>query len=560
MKRTLILSFMLGLLCFSCAGGGSDSKSGSTSITNGSSTGAATTIAASPYAVSVAETASSYHAEDVIGNIHFDYAIDVDLTARTAKLTTASEAINITNDGITILTVGGTNVVIAGTDTGITVTSTVDAAIRYNLTGTFNGTLTFSSADIYQIHLNGVAINASAGPALNLESSQKAFIVTASGTTNTLADSANRTLKMKAALFSNGPIIFSGDGTLSVSGCYKHGIFSNDYIRINGSTLHVAASVKDAVRSVNAFIFDDGNLSINATGTTTDDESKGIKVEGLEGDTGVGKGFIVINGGTIDITSVGKAITAAWDIDEDADTSSTIDDPDPDVIINNGVINITTTGQPYENADGSSLSPEGIEAKSDMTINNGYLTINTTDDALNAGKSITINGGYLYCASSHNDAIDSNGELSLKGGVLVAIGSSAPEGSFDYDDDDPSTTYAFRINGGTFVGIGGNTAKPTSVTQSVVVLGSLASGAMALKSSNGEVAFAFTIPHSYNTMILSSPNISTGTKYTLYTGGSVAATNVFHGLYLGSITYSGGLTASSFTVSSAITKIGGEYF
>ena len=50
------------------------------------------------------------------------------------------------------------------------------------------------------------------------------------------------------------------------------------------------------------------------------------------------------------------AITAAWDIDDDATTAVTSDDPDPYVEINNGVIDITTTGTPYETAT-ASLSP-----------------------------------------------------------------------------------------------------------------------------------------------------------------------------------------------------------
>lgn len=559
MKRNLIWIVIICLFCFSCSDTGSESDSSEET----SSSNTATAIDSSTYADSVAVTASTYKTADVVNNTTFSYIIDIDFTANTAKLSTASTALAITTDGVTPLTVGSTNVIIARTTNGITVTSTVDAAIRYNLSGTLSGTFIVSSSSEsshpYQLYLNGVTINATAGPAFDLESTQKVFVVAASGTINTLKDSSTRTITKKAALYGLGPIIFSGDGTLSVTGSYKHGIFSDDYIRVRGTTLNVAVSAKDAVRSVNGFIFDDGTFTINATGTTVDDESKGIKVEGVE-DTGAGKGYIVINGGYITITSVGKAITAGWDIDEDAETTDTSDDPDPYVIVNNGVIKITTTGTPYEytTANGTvSCSPEGIEAKSNLTINNGYITISTTDDALNAGESITLNGGYLYLASSDNDAIDSNGTLTITGGVIVAIGAEAPEGSFDCDVN------TFAITGGTFVGIGGTITQPTTsaVTQNVVVLGSLTSGnTMAIKASDGTVVFAFTIPQSFATMVLSSPDIATGTKYTVYTDGTVSADNVFNGLYLGSLNYSSGTAGSSFTVSSKITKIGGVYF
>lgn len=554
MKKRLMVIVITCLFCFACSN--SDSTSDTSEDTSSSTT--ATAIDSTSYADSVASSTGTYSTSDIVDNTSFDYTIDIDFTANTAKLSSSSSTLTITTDGVTPLTVGSTTVTIAKTSDGISVTSTVDAAIRYNLSGTLSGTFVVSSASEsdypYQLYLDGAIINATSGPAFDLESSQKVFIVAASGTVNTLNDSATRTSTKKASLYGLGPMIFSGSGTLSVTGSYKHGIFSDDYIRVRGTTLNVAVSAKDAVRSVNAFIFDDGNLTISATGTATDDESKGIKVEGAE-DTGAGKGYIVINGGYITITSVGKAITAAWDIDEDAETADTSDDPDPYVVINNGVITITTTGTPYETTT-ASCSPEGIEGKSSLTINDGYLTINTTEDSLNAGGPITINGGYLYLNSDY-DAIDANGILTITGGVIVAIGGSSPEGPFDCDNN------SFIVTGGTFVGIGGTTSQPASgaSTQTVVVLGSITSGsAMALKDDDGNVVFAFEIPQSFATMVLSSPQIVTGTKYSIYTGGTVSAENVFNGLYLNSLDYEDGTSLSSFTVSSIITKLGGVYF
>jgi hypothetical protein len=408
------------------------------------------------------------------------------------------------------------------------------------------GTLSVSSEEDYQLYLDDVTISATDGPALNLESSQKVFIVTASGTTNVLTDSATRTtMTMKAALYGKGPMVFSGEGALEVTGSYKHGIFSKDYIRVRSGELEVAVSAKDAVRSVNGFIFDYGDLTINATGTTTDDESKGIKVEGSEDDDGAGRGYVVINGGYLDITSVDKAITAGWDVDDDAETSTTSDDPSPYVEINNGVIYVTTTGTPTDD-----LAPEGIEGKSDVTINSGYLIVSTTDDGINAGDSITINGGYLYCASSDNDAIDSNGPLTISGGVIVAIGAGSPEGAFDCDNN------TFAITGGTLVGIGGDLSTPSTsaTTQNVVILGNGTQGStLGVEADDGTVVFAFTIPQTYSTMLLSSPDIATGTEYTTYTGGTASGDETFYGLYLGDLGYSGGTAGTSFTVSSSVT-------
>ncbi len=532
-----------------CGGGSGGTTGGSPGTTTPDEIGSA------PFAVSVAESASTHDPADVVSNTDFGATIGIDFTANTARVS-PDAAETITADGVTLLDSGGKSVVITKTANGITVNSTVTENVKYDLSGQLSGTLTVSSSTAYQLYLDGVTINGTVGPALDLESAQKVFLVSASGRTNTLADAASRTMTMKAALYGKGPMVFSGEGTLRVTGSYKHGIFSSDYIRVRGGTLNVAVSTKDAVRSVNGFIFDDGNLTITATGTTIDDESKGIKVEGSE-TTGTGKGFVVINGGYITVSSVGKAITAGWDIDEDATTTTTSDDPSPYVVVNQGVITLTTTGTPYEYVSGGttvSCSPEGIEGKTDLTINSGYLVINTTDDALNAGNSVVINDGYCYCASSSNDAIDSNGKLTIAGGVTVAIGGGSPEGPFDCDQN------TFLISGGTVVGIGGTTSR-LAPTQNTVVLGGVAAGStMSIKASDGTAAFSYMVPQTCATMVLSSPNIKTGTRYTVYTGGTVTAANVFRGLYLGSLGYTGGTAGSAFTVSSSVTKLGGVYF
>jgi hypothetical protein len=567
MKPTPTLAVAAALLCVSVAG--CDSSQSNKSTDSSSSTSSATTDSTSTtsttYAVSVAEKAASYNAADIVDKTTFDYTVNVDFTAGVAQLTTAQVQGLPTEAGrsITMVSTDGTNVAITKSAYGYTVDSTGTGKVTFGLAGTLTGTLTVNSNSVYELNLNGVTINGSQGPALDLESSQKAFVVLASGTTNTLTDAATSSaMKKKGALHAMGPTVVSGDGTLSVTGNYKHGIWCNDYLRIRGGTINVTVTAKNAIQPVNGFIFDDGKLTIEGKGTTKGDESKGLKVEGAEG-TGTGKGYIVINGGYITVNSVGKAITAGWDIDEDATTTTTTDDPDPYVEVNAGVLTLTTTGTPYEYTQSGvtySLSPEGIEGKSRLTINSGYIVISATDDALNAGKALTINGGCIYAASSSNDGIDSNGNLTINGGLIVAIGTNAPEGSFDYDDDDPSTKFAFTITGGTFVGIGGNTAQPTAVAQNVVVLGSLASGTtMALKTSS-TAAFAFTIPKSFATMILSAPTIVAGTNYSVYTGGTATADRTFKGLYAGNLSYTGGTLVGTFTANAGITKTGGVYF
>lgn len=495
----------------------------------------------SPMSASVAKTAVSYNPADLVENVTFAQTVSVDLTAGTASA-------------------GANSVTVRKTAFGLAIESTGTKPVKFELSGTLAGTLTVKSEAEYALFLDGASITATEGPALDLESRSKAFIVTKEGTVNTLADSAERdkSMKQKGAIYGAGTIVFGGSGTLSVAGNYKHGILAEDTIRVTGGAINISVSAKNAIQTVNAFIFDDGSLTVKATGDALGEESKGIKVDGVDDASGAGKGYIYINGGSIDITSVSKAITAAWDIGEDASKDFTAGNPDPFVEINSGIVKVTTTGKVIkkgtvaDNPD-ASCTPEGIESKARMTINGGSISISTADDCLNAGDSIVINGGYVYAMSSDNDSIDSNGSITITGGVIVAGGSQIPEAAFDCENN------AFTITGGTLVGIAGTTSEPTasSCAQNVVVLGGGTAGStFALRAKDGTTAFAFAIPRDYETMVLSSPAIKTGVGYMPVTGGALSGESVFNGLYLGKLRSAGGTDGNAFTVSSGVTMQG----
>ena len=495
---------------------------------------------------------ASYNALDIAENYTFSDTVSINL----AKETVESSIIDPTGFSSSAVSAGN-GVTVESNNDEIIITSTGTGYICYTLSGSGSKTLSISSASAFKLSLNGAVLSAENGPALNISSSVRAFIESVDGTVNELSDNGNRSdsLDQKAALYSEGTLIFCGTGSLEINADYKHGIVSSGYIRILEGTLEVNVSARDAIRSSNGFIFDDGNLTISATGTTVDDESKGINVKGDESTSGAGMGYIIINGGTIKITSVSKGITASWDIDDDADTASTDDDPDPDVIINNGKITIATTGDVYDTGE-ASCSPEGIEGKDSLTVNNGYLTIVTADDCLNAGTDISIKGGYIYCKSTDSDAVDSNGTLHISGGVITAIGSGAPEGAFDCDQN------TFSITGGTLIGTGGSTSTPTAsaITQNTVIMSgtSFNSGdILSVFSSDETCVMAYEMPSGASNILFSCPELESSETYSVYAGGTADSDSVFNGLYLDNLICTGGSFKSSFTINSTVTTSGG---
>mgnify|MGYP000961098458 CR=1 FL=1 len=154
----------------------------------------------------------------------------------------------------------------------------------------------------------------------------------------------------------------------------------------------------------------------------------------------------------------------------------------------------------------------------------GIKVVGDDDSSYGAGKGyIEINGGTIAITTTGSVYEYNSGGTTL---------SCAPEGI--------EGKSRVTITGGTIIGIGGVTSQP-AVTRNTVVYGSMTAGqTIALKSSSSTV-LAFTIPQACATMIISSPDIVTGTSYSVYSGGSVAAYGTgFHGLYLGNLTYTGG--------------------
>jgi hypothetical protein len=273
-------------------------------------------------------------------------------------------------------------------------------------------------------------------------------------------------------------------------------------------------------------------ITILSTGTG----GKGISVDG----------DITINGGTLDVTTTGKTYTynAAYD------TKSKAIKSDNNITINDGTISLKTS------TDGA----EGLECEYTLTINGGTIEIDSYDDAINASGgangrsgSIVITGGKIFCNASGNDGIDSNGTISISGGTIISPGTTAPEEGFDCDNN------TFAVTGGTLIGFGGATSKPTAgATSTCTVECNVSySDIYHIEAADGTEIMTFKMPRPYNgtvCMLFGGGGMERGTGYTLYSGGSVSGGTDFHGLYSGAA-YTKGTAIETFT-GSAYTTVG----
>jgi hypothetical protein len=480
----------------------------------------------------------------LVENYSFE-TIEIDLD--TLTVTTSSSVLSVsdgTSGATEVLLNGETVITISEDNYGVTIDSTAPAEtlIEYALYGGYSQTVTLYSKKDFKLSLNSVTIESNDGPAINIQSNDRAFVELTAGSVNTLSDGTTwsdrllpdgEEMDLKGTVFSEGGLIISGSGGLNVTANTKHAIASDDHARLREGDVVLTVNEKTGIRVNDAFVMDGGDLEISAS------SGKGIMAEGREDDT-TPLCFVTINDGNLDITSSGKAIAAAWE-SEDGDTSTTADDPDPRITINGGAINIKTSG-------------EGLESKSDILINAGELLIDAADDGINGLGSIEINGGYIAITSSTNDAVDANGPMTINGGVIVAHGAGVPEGGLDNDQS------TFAVTGGIFVAFGGRNSTPTTsaTTQNSVALGSISSGLLTVKDNSGNIAIAYEMPES-GSVLVTSPDFQTGTTYSIYNGGQIGSySENFNGLYLDPESHSNGSEGESFTISSTVTNLGND--
>ena len=540
-KITGAAILMAGLMMVSCSEGEDLTTMG---INDNSSTNNGTDTSA------VDAVVIEDNADDFIENTTFDDTIEVVFTNGSANVKGEADGVTVTLDGGDII-----------------VNSTTNNFIMYELSGTTNnGMFKLYSDRKWGITLKDVDITNDDGPAINVQSGKRGFVVLADGTTNRLADGstyASSSEDQKGTLFAEGQICFSGAGSLTIDAHAKSAINSDDYLFFRHSgTISVTASNGNAVRGKDRVTVRAGSLNITALGNG----KKGIKSDGR----------VVFNGGTTIITTTGAAV---YDADEGdiagvsgvkCDSTFTMNEgeltikcsgkgakgisTDMGAVFNGGTLLVTTTGTTYTysrsldskakgvkadgniNINGGSLTvnatggegSEGIEAKNTILVTGGTVYVTSYDDALNSAGDMTISGGTVFGYGMNNDGLDSNGNMFLRGGVVMGFGGKTPEEGLDVAENK-----YLSITGGHVIGLGAAlmTKPSASVTKQYcwVTTASMSKNAdISVTTGSETYSFPFKTPLSLNTayVVLSTPAMSANSAVSLSIGSSSTTGNL----------------------------------
>ena len=348
---------------------------------------------------------------------------------------------------------------------------TISAAGYYDVSGTLtDGSLVVDAgknAKVF-IRLNGVSITCSDDAAIRVNQADKVFLTLADGTENALTSGETYSAaaladKTDGAIFSHDDLTINGSGSLTVTAAYKHGIAANDSLRITGGTITVTAP-SDTIHVNDSLHITGASLTLNAGD------------DAIHSDTS-----IAILGGSITVTSCYEGIEAL------------------EILMEDGTVTVTSTD-------------DGINA----------CGTETADGSL---PSVTINGGtvtLLNPSGRDADGIDSNGNIDINGGrVYISLVGDGSNCALDYGSENGGVC---RINGGTVVACGGSsmleTMSETSAQPSLLYAGTTqaAGTEITLQDAGGEILLTYTAPNSFSAVLVSCPEMQTGSTYTLNLG------------------------------------------
>lgn len=534
------------------------------------------------------DSAGDSSSDDDIANTNFTRLVTVTYSGSGASVSGYSAV----SDLFTVTTSGNK----------VEITYTGSENVVYKLSGSASdGYFKLYSSKKQAIWLAGLDLTCTSGAAINNQSGKRTFVYVEG--TNTLSDASSASYSavgdedMKGVFFSEGQLVFSGSGSLTVnaknsqskSGIVSddyvrfmksptvtvtcgssagHGVKANEYVQLSSGTLNITAkaNMKKGITSDDYVIVEGGTATINISGgvayDSEDAEYKGTA--GIKADN-----YFKMTGGVVTITnsgSGGKGVRAGSETYSGTGKAGVICDSS----ISGGTLTITTTGSESNDVsskgikigwsegsenrvtanDGgitisggkvvvSSSKSEAFEVKDTFTMTGGEVYASSSaDDAINSTGNMNISGGYIYAFSSRNDALDANGNLTLSGGYVMAI-STAGGAEVGIDCAEQKT---LTIGSGVTMVAYPSLEQGASMKQTCYTMSCTAGSWNALHNGSSYIA-AFKVPSGISSVVVSAPSLKTG-----YKGVSVGSTTYCNGVWATqSISGGSSVTPSSYS-------------
>ena len=360
----------------------------------------------------------------------------------------------------------------------------------------------------------------------NTEDTTKGYIIIEGGSLNITSGGDGIQAETTLTIFDGDINIVSGGGSSNAAThaeSFQMGPWANPSNTSSSSSSETGSA--KALKAGTALTVDGGNITIDSADDSihTNDTVtiNGGKFQIKAGDDGIhADSALVINGGDINITESYEGLEAA------------------DITINDGNINLVASDDGLNAAGGNDTSQSaGVFGGDKFSASNG---------------TITINGGYIVIDVA-GDGVDSNGSITMTNGTVIVNGpENSGNGALDYD-----TT--FDISGGVFVAAGNNgmvQAPSTSSSQASinVSLPSSSSNSMvSILDASGNTILSFTPSKTYQSVVISTPELVIGSNYSVYYGGSNSGSES-DGLYTDG-SASGGTELINFTLSSSVMTV-----
>ena len=435
---------------------------------------------------STTQTASYFEASDLTATYDESKASKISLQGTTAT---------VSGDGVTV---NGSTVEI--TKAGTYIVEGTASKVQLKVAA--------GKEDEVQIVFKNVTLQNTEAPLL-VDSAKKVILTIADGTKNEVADESTSTVK--GAIYSDSDLTINGKGSLTVTGAAsnaikskdgirivdatvtttakKHGIAANDFVNVTGATLNLSAD-EDGIHSDNEDDVLLGNIYLTNTTITVNAGDDGINASNT---------MLIDKGATIDVQKSEEGLEARL------------------IHQVGGIVTVKSSDDGLNAKDWTLESSEGQgPGQQTKTVKAEAANVKNLDQA--GEVKIVIDGGTLT-VDAEGDGLDANGSIEINGGTVVVNGpTSGANAALDYDDNG-------KLNGGTvlFVDNGEMTMGFGSDSSQAFLMASVqgtAGTTVEVVDSSGKTVASLKASKAFSTVLISSPEIKEGEKYTIKVGSN----------------------------------------